>query len=87
MLLIKHGHHLHYYDHKSRNELDFLIAENNSLTVLEVKSGSSYKQHTALDNALANQSERISRAIVLSRFLSEKDNLIEYLPLYMTMFL
>jgi predicted AAA+ superfamily ATPase len=85
--LIKHGHHLHYYDHKSRNELDFLIAENNSLTVLEVKSGSSYKQHTALDNALANQSERISRAIVLSRYLSEKDTIIEYLPLYMTMFL
>jgi predicted AAA+ superfamily ATPase len=85
--LIKHGHHLHYYDHKSRNELDFLIAENNSLTVLEVKSGSSYKQHTALDNALANQSERISRAIVLSRYLSEKDTMIEYLPLYMTMFL
>jgi predicted AAA+ superfamily ATPase len=85
--LIKHGHHLHYYDHKSRNELDFLIAENNSLTVLEVKSGSSYKQHTALDNALANQSERISRAIVLSRYLSEKDTMIEYLPMYMTMFL
>ena len=85
--LIKHGHHLHYYDHKSRNELDFLIAENNLLTVLEVKSGSSYKQHTALDNALANQSERISRAIVLSRYLSEKDTIIEYLPLYMTMFL
>lgn len=85
--LIKHGHHLHYYDHKSRNELDFLIAENNSLTVLEVKSGSSYKRHTALDNALANQSERISRAIVLSRYLSEKDTMIEYLPLYMTMFL
>ena len=72
---------------RSRNELDFLIAENNSLTVLEVKSGSSYKQHTALDNALANQSERISRAIVLSRYLSEKDTMIEYLPLYMTMFL
>lgn len=81
--LIKHGHHLHYYDHKSRNELDFLIAENNSLTVLEIKSGSSYKRHTALDN----QSERISRAIVLSRYLSEKDTMIEYLPLYMTMFL
>ena len=72
---------------RSRNELDFLIAENNLLTVLEVKSGSSYKQHTALDNALANQSERISRAIVLSRYLSEKDAMIEYLPLYMTMFL
>mgnify|MGYP003469015352 CR=1 FL=1 len=72
---------------RSRNELDFLIAENNSLTVLEVKSGSSYKQHTALDNALANQSERISRAIVLSRYLSEKDTMIEYLPMYMTMFL
>lgn len=85
--LVKRGHRLHYYDHKSRNELDFLIAEDNKLTILEVKSGSSYKQHSALDNALLDQPERIFRAIVLSRFDSEKEDFIEYLPLYMVMFL
>ena len=85
--LVKRGHRLHYYDHKSRNELDFLLAEDNQLTILEVKSGSSYKQHTALDNAILDQPKRISRAIVLSRFTSEKENFIEYLPLYMIMFL
>ena len=85
--LVKRGHRLHYYDHKSRNELDFLLAEDNQLTILEVKSGNSYKQHTALDNAILDQPKRISRAIVLSRFTSEKENFIEYLPLYMIMFL
>lgn len=84
--LVKRGHRLHYYDHKSRNELDFLLAEDNQLTILEVKSGSSYKQHTALDNAILDQPKRISRAIVLSRFTSEKEDFIEYLPLYMIMF-
>ncbi|MBO5817510.1 MAG: ATP-binding protein [Paludibacteraceae bacterium] len=85
--LVKRGHRLHYYDHKSRNELDFLVAENNLLTILEVKSGSSYKQHAALNNVLSNQPERVSRVIVLSRFCSEKEELVEYLPLYMVMFL
>lgn len=85
--LVKHGHRLHYYDHKSRNELDFLIADNKELTVLEVKSGSSYKTHKALDNALEQNSERISRSIVLSRFAMEMEDKIEYLPLYMAMFL
>ncbi len=85
--LVKRGHRLHYYDHKSRNELDFLLAEDNQLTILEVKSGNSYKHHTALDNAILDQPKRISRAIVLSRFTSEKENFIEYLPLYMIMFL
>lgn len=85
--LVKQGHRLYYYDHKSRNELDFLVAEDNKLTILEVKSGSNYKQHTALDNALSDQPERISRAIVLSRFNTEKEEYVEYLPLYMVMFL
>lgn len=85
--LVKHGHRLHYYDHKSRNELDFLIADNKELTVLEVKSGSSYKSHKALDNALEQNAERISRSIVLSRFALENDQQVEYMPLYMAMFL
>ena len=85
--LVKHGHRLHYYDHKSRNELDFLIADNRKLTILEVKSGSSYKAHKALDNALVQNSDQISRSIVLSRFELEKDQQVEYMPLYMAMFL
>ena len=85
--LVKHGHKLHYYDHKSRNELDFLIAENMTLTVLEVKSGTNYKSHKALNNALEQNSERISRSIVLSRYALENDYPVEYMPLYMAMFL
>ena len=85
--LVKHGHKLHYYDHKSRNELDFLIAENMTLTVLEVKSGTNYKAHKALDNALEQNAERISRSIVLSRYTLENDYPVEYMPLYMAMFL
>ena len=50
--LRRHGHTLHYYDRKSRQELDFLLAENNKVTIIEVKSGDYYKRHASVDTAL-----------------------------------
>ena len=85
--LVKHGYGLHYYDHKSRNELDFLIREGKHVTVLEVKSGNGYMQHIALNNVLADNFDYIERSIVLSKFPYKSENDIFYLPLYMTMLL
>lgn len=85
--LSKHGHRLHYYDRKSRNELDFLIKEGKIVTILEVKSGNNYKTHKALDNVLKEQSEFVERSIVLSVSPYHIENNILYIPLYMTMFL
>ena len=83
--LIKHGHHLFYYDHKSRNELDFLIRDGNQVSVLEVKSGDNYKHHKALDNVLAEQGEYVHWAFVLNKETYCQDGDIIYAPLYMTM--
>ena len=84
--LVKHGHNLHYYDYKSRNELDFLIQEQNRLSILEVKSGKEYKKHTSLTNSLLDNSAKIGRSVVFCKFNVEKTDQITYLPLYMAMF-
>jgi len=43
---------LHYYDKKTRTELDFVWNDGASLSVIEVKSGNEYRRHIALDNAI-----------------------------------
>ena len=83
--LHKHRYKLHYYDRKSRNELDFLIREENKVTIVEVKSGNNYEQHAALDNVLDEQSEFVERSLVLNKFQYKQVNDIIYLPLYMAM--
>lgn len=85
--LVRHGHTLHYYDHKSRNELDFLIREKKFVTILEIKSGGDYKKHTSLNNILETSADTIERSIVLCRGNVEKNGDIVYLPLYAAGFL
>jgi hypothetical protein len=80
--LVRHGHSLHYYDHKSRNELDFLIREKKFVTILEIKSGSDYKKHASLNNVLETYSNTIERSIVLCRGNVERVGDVVYLPLY-----
>lgn len=80
--LVKKGYTLHYYDHKSRRELDFLIAKNNKIDIIEVKSGNDYKRHASLDAALQMQDIGIGEAIVFCKFGMEKDGAIQYIPLY-----
>jgi hypothetical protein len=74
---------LHYYDKKSRQELDFIIPGQDGITVIEVKSGDNYKKHASLDNIINTQGCRIGQSIVLSKNNIEVDNSITYLPLYM----
>ena len=74
---------LHYYDKKSKLELDFIIPDGDGISIIEVKSGDSYKKHTSLNHAIANNSMIINRSIVFSKNNLEKSNGIIYLPLYM----
>lgn len=78
---------LHYYDKKSKLELDFVIPEGDGITIIEVKSGNDYKKHASLNNAIRNNSHRLNRAIVLSQNNIEIAGDILYLPLYMAMFM
>lgn len=80
--LTKKGYPLHYYDHKSRQELDFLIAQNNKISIIEVKSGNDYRHHFSLDNALEKTNLTLGEAIVVCKFPMQKSGEIQYLPLY-----
>ncbi|MCQ2121576.1 MAG: AAA family ATPase [Fibrobacter sp.] len=77
---------LHYYDKKSRQELDFVFPENGKISIIEVKSGDDYKRHASMDAAIREHKSEIERAIVLCKGNVAKDDVL-YLPQYMSMFL
>ena len=84
-----HGFALHYYDNKQRGEVDFLIDDYSSLTVLpiEVKSGKDYKVHSALEKFISTPDYHISQAVVFSNEQKVFTNQnITNMPIYFDMF-
>ena len=85
-----HGFRLHYYDNKKRGEVDFLVDDFKSLSVLpiEVKSGKDYKVHSALSSFVSTDEYNIKSAIVFcnEREVRTTDNIV-YMPIYYCMFL
>jgi uncharacterized protein len=88
--LAAHGHKLFYYDNRQKGEVDYLIDDYDSLSVvpIEVKSGKDYSVHSALTNFTKNEGYHIKKAFVLSneRVIKTKEK-ITYLPIYYVMFL
>ena len=88
--LASHGHKLFYYDNRSKGEVDFLIDDHNTISVLpvEVKSGKDYTKHSALDNFMKVPDYHISSALVLNddREIRVVNN-VTYAPVYNVMFL
>ena len=84
-----HGKQLFYYDNKSKGEVDFLINDYDSLSILpiEVKSGKDYSVHSALNSFLQNKDYSVSNAIVFSneRIVTITQAGITYLPIYYVM--
>lgn len=87
--LIAHGHKLFYYDNRSKGEVDYLIDDYDSLSVvpIEVKSGKDYAVHSALNTFVHNEDYHIKKAFVLSneREVHTKGR-ITYMPIYYIMF-
>ena len=85
-----HGHMLYYYDNRNKGEVDYLIDDYDSLSVvpIEVKSGKDYTVHSALNNFVSNESYNIKSAVVLSneREITHKGKVV-YLPIYFVMFM
>jgi predicted AAA+ superfamily ATPase len=85
-----HGKNLFYYDNKKRGEVDFLVDDYDSLSVvpIEVKSGKNYSVHRALNSFISVEEYGIQTAFVISneKEVSVKDK-ITYIPVYYTMFL
>lgn len=85
-----HGFNLFYYDNRSKGEVDYLIDDYDSLSVIpvEVKSGKDYTIHSALNHFLSNADYNIKKGYVFSneRMVMQKDKII-YMPIYYVMFL
>lgn len=88
--LIAHGHKLFYYDNRSKGEVDYLIDDHESLSVIpiEVKSGKDYTVHRALNTFVKSSEYGVKKAFVLSneRTLAVREK-VTYLPIYFVMFL
>lgn len=87
--LIAHGHRLFYYDNRNKGEVDYLIDDYDSLSVvpIEVKSGKDYTVHSALNAFVQNEDYHIKKAFVISneRNVMQKGKII-YIPIYYIMF-
>ena len=87
--LIAHGYKLFYYDNRSKGEVDYLIDDYDSLSVvpIEVKSGKDYMVHSALNTFTKNDDYHVKKAYVVSneRMITVKDKII-YIPIYYIMF-
>lgn len=87
--LIAHGHKLFYYDNRSKGEVDYLIDDYDSLSVvpIEVKSGKDYMVHSALNTFVNNEDYHIKKAFVVSNERNVSQNgKITYIPIYYIMF-
>ena len=85
------GHELYYYTFptgsgKHNYEVDFLIADGDKVSPVEVKS-SGYKAHTSLDAFCGKFSSRIRNKYLVYTKDMRNDGDVLYLPVYMTMFL
>ncbi len=88
--LIAHGHKLFYYDNRTKGEVDYLIDDYDSLSVvpIEVKSGKDYTIHSALNGFVQNEDYGVKKAYVVSneRDILQKGKIV-YIPIYYIMFM
>lgn len=87
--LAAHDNQLFYYDNRTHGEVDYLIDDYRTLSVvpLEVKSGKDYKRHSALSRFVATPDYKIKQGYVLSNNREvETDGKITYIPIYYCMF-
>lgn len=88
--LSAHGFPLFYYDNKKKGEVDFLVDDYDSLSIVpvEVKSGKDYTKHLSLDVFVNHPEYPVRRAIVLSNGRDvRQEGKILYLPIYFVMFM
>lgn len=82
-----HGFPLYYFNSRKVGEVDFLVEHDGRVEPIEVKSGSHYKSHPALDGLIETKEYGIAHATVLSNANYSKDGTVEYFPIYFTMFM
>ena len=83
--LRSHGHELYYYQTAKRGEVDFVLQDKSTgdVSLVEVKSGKSYKRHVALKNLLEVPDYQFANAYILCNGNIEQNAGKTYLPIYM----
>ena len=79
-------HTISYAEGKKYYEIDFVIPDKHKISPIEVKS-SGYKTHKSLDEFCSKFSDRIMNKYLIYTKDYRKENGVEYIPVYMTMFL
>lgn len=79
-------HTMPYAEGKKYYEVDFIITDKYKISPIEVKS-SGYKTHKSLDQFCAKYSERIMNRYLIYTKDYKRENGVEYIPIYMVMFL
>ncbi len=82
-----HGFPMFFYNSHKNGELDFLIEQEMSVVPIEVKSGKDYTIHSALSKTVANEEYQIHKAYVFTNDNVSGKDTIQYMPVYMSMFL
>ena len=82
--LFARGYGLFYYANSKRGEVDFVIEDKatGAVSLVEVKSGKSFKRHVALDNLASVGDYELAETIVLCNANVELANGRSYLPIY-----
>lgn len=78
------GYSLYYCNRKNIGEVDFVIEKDGHIILIEVKSGKSYRKHSALDN-YSRLVGKSADKYVLSDGNLDFSGEIRYLPIYMAM--
>ena len=73
-------------DGRSYYEIDFLLADEHKVSPIEVKS-SGYKSHASLDVFCDKFSDRVQNKYIIYTKDLKREQGIDYVPVYMTMFL
>ncbi|MCI5706418.1 MAG: DUF4143 domain-containing protein, partial [Odoribacter sp.] len=79
-------HTIPFADGKKYYEVDFLISDGHKVSPIEVKS-SGYKSHTSLDAFCNKFSDRVKNKYIIYTKDLKREQGIDYIPVYMTMFL
>ena len=79
-------HTIPYAEGKKYYEIDFVIPDKHKISPIEVKS-SGYKTHKSLDEFCSKFSDRIMNKYLIYNKDYRRENGVEYIPVYMTMFL
>ncbi len=85
--LKSNGFSLNYFDGKKTGEIDFVIQNGMGVDLLEIKPGSDYQHHPAMDKIRKMEGWQFGNAAVLCTGNIAQEDGITYYPWYMVMFL